>query len=600
MLRANWLAVSLVVRLSAAAALVSPDSIYADPVFVDAMQTNPVVADPVRVVIDGIEGEILQNVRSYLSIARAESAHNLLPGRIRSLHAQAEDEIRGALEPFGYYRPKISGTLTRTEGVWTASYVVDPGPPTIVRSADVRVEGPGSDDPLIRAAAAGFPLAPGDRLLHPAYERGKQSLQSVAIERGYLDAGYAAHRIEIDADEGSAQVRLLLETGSRYEFGDVEFQQHAFSASFLRRFVPFSRGQPFTTAALLETQRGLVDSNYFDRVEVVSLRDSANGLQVPVRIRLEPRPDQRWEFGAGYGTDTGPRGTVRYLINRVNRRGHRLVGELRGSFISRRLTGRYSIPVGTRGADEFSLAAGYRSEFFEDNRSRIVRGGASWNRARGGWRQTLSLDAQREFFEVAGVSGSSTLILPGLSLSRTRADHPIYPTRGWRLLLDLQGTGRQIGSSVSFLQGRAEAKAVVSPYARGRILSRVAGGATGTNEFTRLPTSIRFFAGGDRSVRGYAFQSLGPTGAEGSPTGGRYLFTGSLEYEHRFLEQWGVAGFVDAGSVFVELAEARLETGAGLGLRWVSPIGLVRLDLASAVSRPGTPLRLHVVIGPDL
>ncbi|MFP5506345.1 MAG: autotransporter assembly complex protein TamA, partial [Gammaproteobacteria bacterium] len=124
------------------------------------------------------------------------------------------------------------------------------------------------------------------------------------------------------------------------------------------------------------------------------------------------------------------------------------------------------------------------------------------------------------------------------------------------------------------------------------------GATTWIDGFRELPASLRFFAGGDQSVRGYDFQELGPRDASGQVIGGKHLVFGSLEYEHRVHGNWGVAAFVDTGNAFNSTHEG-LETGAGIGLRWRSPIGMVRLDLAAAVSQDNA-LRLHFTLGPDL
>src|SRR5690606_9543527 len=119
---------------------------------------------------------------------------------------------------------------------------------------------------------------------------------------------------------------------------------------------------------------------------------------------------------------------------------------------------------------------------------------------------------------------------------------------------------------------------------------------TRIDEFSELPASLRFFAGGDQSVRGYRYNSLGPTDASGEVIGGRKLLVGSLEYEHRIRGGWSAAVFYDAGNALEDYGDS-LARGAGFGVRWLSPIGQVRIDLASALSEDGNPWRLHLNIG---
>ena len=125
-------------------------------------------------------------------------------------------------------------------------------------------------------------------------------------------------------------------------------------------------------------------------------------------------------------------------------------------------------------------------------------------------------------------------------------------------------------------------------------------GRTFSPDFRDLPATLRFFTGGDQTVRGFRYLELGPRDAAGESIGGRALIAGSLEVDYRFLERWAVAAFHDAGNALDSFSSLSLERGIGGGLRWLSPIGLIRLDAAFAVSRPGSPLRIHFIIGPDL
>ena len=134
---------------------------------------------------------------------------------------------------------------------------------------------------------------------------------------------------------------------------------------------------------------------------------------------------------------------------------------------------------------------------------------------------------------------------------------------------------------------------------RGRVILRGEAGVTIASEVTVLPASIRFFAGGDQSVRGYDYKELGPVDENGEVIGGRYLLVGSIEYDHRITDDWSVAAFLDAGNAFDDFDEP-LEQGAGFGVRWRSPVGPVRLDIANAISKPGNHWRVHFTIGPDL
>jgi translocation and assembly module TamA len=121
-------------------------------------------------------------------------------------------------------------------------------------------------------------------------------------------------------------------------------------------------------------------------------------------------------------------------------------------------------------------------------------------------------------------------------------------------------------------------------------------------DFDKLPPELRFFAGGDRSIRGYGFQTIGPQNENGLVVGGRYLAVASAEYEYYFTRNWGIATFVDAGDAFSTFGNFRTRIGSGLGLRWRSPVGMLRADIGTPVHDPDgkTGIELHLVIGPDL
>ena len=137
------------------------------------------------------------------------------------------------------------------------------------------------------------------------------------------------------------------------------------------------------------------------------------------------------------------------------------------------------------------------------------------------------------------------------------------------------------------------------PFAGGRVLIRGELGYTEVTDVTELPASIRFFAGGDSSVRGFAYESLGPEDESGDVIGGRHLATGSLEVDHPITERWHLAAFTDAGNAFNTINEFEPRHSAGLGVRWRSPLGPIRLDIARAIDEH-RDWRIHLSMGPDL
>jgi len=191
----------------------------------------------------------------------------------------------------------------------------------------------------------------------------------------------------------------------------------------------------------------------------------------------------------------------------------------------------------------------------------------------------------------------ATLVFPALAAQISHGDDKLYPSRGWGLNADLRAGGTAIGSDVDFAQLRVQGRVVFSLGQWNRVLLRGELGRTFTGNFDRLPPSLRFFAGGDSSVRGYGYQEIGPKIA-GRVVGGRSLAVFSAEFEHRFSAHWGAAAFVDAGDAFDTRPD--MHVGVGFGLRWRSPVGPVRVDLARGLNDPQQTIRLHLNIGTDL
>jgi translocation and assembly module TamA len=541
---------------------------------------------------------VRQNVLSALSIEQAaDKEKNVTEARVRSLHGKAPEEIRKALQPFGYYRPTIDARLTREESDWVATYRIDPGPELLLESVDVTVSGAGADDPSLVAAARAFPLTRGDAVNHPAYEGGKAVLEEAASENGYLDGRFATSEIRVDLDRYAASIALHYETGPRYLFGPVTFRQNVLKPELLRGYVTWEEGTPLNVKELLTLQNALSEAPYFSRVEVVPRKEEARDLRVPIVVDLVPSKPQRYQFGVGYGTDTGPRVSVHADYRRLNRSGHRAEADVRYSEIEKSGTARYLIPGAYPRTDVLTFSVGYLRQTTQTSESNTALAGVDRSVSRGGWRESLSLFYQREDFKVGVDRGISRLLVPGGSWTRVVADDRIDTKNGYRLQFQARGATESVLSNATFLQLEAQGKAIRSLSDRDRLIGRADLGHTITSDFRSLPPRIRFFAGGDQSVRGYAFQELGTLDELGNVIGGKTLLVGSIEYEHRFLPKWGAAVFFDAGNA-TDGFTGQIKKGVGAGVRWISPVGPIRIDGGYGID--DRKIRLHVNIGPDL
>ena len=556
-------------------------------------------AAALRVEIVGVDGELRDNVLALLTMQRERATADLSAAQVRRYFRRGEREIREALEPFGYYAVQVDSELQRTPDGWLARYVIRPGEPVRISEVDVRLFGSGAQEPELQRASARVDLRRGEPVRHARYEKFKSRLQQRAVALGYLDAVYRRHELRIDAAARSADIRLHLDTGPQYRFGTVTFNEDAgLDEDLLQRFAALERGAPYSDSQLLELQRALEDSGYFAQVDVAPRPEQARDREVPIHITLTPRLRHLYTAGLGFGTDTGARGLLGWEHRRINRRGHRMRAELRASEIIQSVSTTYSLPLAKPRTDRLEFTAALLDEHSDTVDTRLHKLGVGRTRMRGGWREAITLSYQHEDYRLGLTDKTSSLLIPGIGYALVHADDRLITRRGHSVQADVRGAAEPLLSDVNLVQLGVEAKLIRSFGSRLRLLARAEGGTTWTDSFADVPATLRYFAGGDHSVRGYGFEELGPRDASGEVIGGKHLLAVSLETEYLIRGNWGAAAFIDAGNAFNDVG-AGLKTGAGIGIRWRSPVGMVRLDVASAISED-RGLRLHFTLGPDL
>ncbi|MFC4728710.1 autotransporter assembly complex protein TamA [Coralloluteibacterium thermophilus] len=578
----------------------------------------------VRVDIRGIDEEAHRdNVRSALSIEKLEPERrrNLREGRLAYYLRIAPSEVRRALEPYGYYDPEIEVEAQRDGERVTVVVQVDPGEPVIVRRRIARINGAATEDPALAPPLVGLEPREGDVLDHRQYEAGKTRIDRVLNERGYFDRELVTHQVEVTRASRSANIELVWESGERYRMGEAEFSGHVFRPGLLEQLVTWTPGEPYHQSHLMQLQASLAELDYFAFVDVQPEPERAgDDLQVPIKADLAMARRNIYSAGLSYGTDSGA--GVRAGMERrwVNTRGHKLRAEADIAQYRRSITTNYRIPAfawlngwytfaaNLREEDELAsgdtLAIPFRTFEIVGSRSGRI----------GNWNLVASVHLQRERFEIAGDTRFANLFYPALRAQYARSDDHLYPRNGIGFNAEIMSGPELLGSDVSFSQLRLGGRWVRGIGERNRLLVRGEAGTTWTDEFENLPPSMRFYAGGDRSVRGYAYREIGPRVYDPQRErdiviGGRNLFAASVEFERMFTDTWGGAVFVDAGDAWggardLVTGEAASDfdprVGVGLGVRWRSPIGPVRVDVARGLDDPQSAFQLHINIGTDL
>ncbi len=556
----------------------------------------------VKVEVQGVGGAVKKNVLSFLSIEKLRKSPELNDDMVKTLFGRAPGEIREALQPFGFYTPKINRRLAKEEGQWQAVFIIDPGQPVRISKLELQITGVGASQAPFEDFKKTFPLKQGGVLNEQAYEKAKQNLQEIAANYGFLNATMTRHQILVYPERHEAQVFLDLDSGPQFRFGDVTFMQtkNIFSSRFLEKFITFKKGDPYNGTVLVAFQDALSSSEYFSMVQVAPELKKAVGLYVPIVATLTAAKRYQISVGAGYGTDTGPRGRIDWLDRWVNRRGHRMEVNLRLAQIRQNAIWRYIVPLDHPLTNHLDYTAGFLHESTSIETSQSYFAEFSYTRAISPhWLQTLYFEVERVYFTVADESATDKLILPGATWTYKKATAELYSNEGVRLIADVVGTSKAMLSSVSFIQGRLRPKYVHGIGGFGSLILRGDAGATAVNNFLRLPASYRFFAGGDNSIRGYSYKTLGPENSLGLVEGGKYLLVASIEYVQKIYGKWGLAFFYDGGNAFSQFPP-EWKSGAGTGIRWSSPVGPVRLDFAWAISDPSPAFHIYVGIGPEI
>jgi len=556
----------------------------------------------VKVVVSGLEKTLQKNVLALLSIEQEKNAAELTEARVRRLHKLAHKEIQTALQPFGYYRPVVESELTATEQGWQATYRVEPGEAVRVAALNISIVGEGAEDPALTELIDRFPLQQGDILVHSDYEAGKTRLLRTAVNRGYLKANLAEHRIRVYPEQQRADIDLTLASGIRYQFGEVDYSDFVIKRELMEGYSDIEPGKPYSAEQLLELQNALFDSDYFSRVEVSPQLDQAEGRQVPIEVATIAGKRHRYSFGLGYGTDTGARGTVGYKNRRINRRGHRFFSTLRISELQENLTAGYVIPFRNPRTDQWEISASQINDHPDSDRQEdtSIVGVSRRISPRPNWIETLYLNYRQDSYQIGADKGQTLQLVPGAIVERIKGQIRDNQRTGNRFSLEVRGGHDGFVSDVTFFQPILSAKLIHGLTSKTRVLLRGEVAGTVIDGFDDLPLSLRYYAGGDNSVRGYGYQRLSPRNDDGDIIGGKQKLVGSIEFDYMFRERWSAAAFFDTGNAFDSWDDVGLEQGVGVGVRWYTPVGPLRVDLAKGISEPGSDLRLHIVFGPDL
>jgi translocation and assembly module TamA len=557
-------------------------------------------AAQLTVTLEGIPKELKDPIEGGLTL-RNYTGRDVTAAQVRRLFTTAEQEILKGLEPYGYYNAQVASSLQTTDKGLTAHFRVTPGEPVKVTSKNVKVTGDAAELGPVRRAVRRFKPDQGEVLNHGVYEQSKERVEQSLLNNGFLRMKAKQKRVEVSRKANTAAIDLEWESGPRMKFGNVRFSEAQFPPEFLERYIPWEPDSYYSPDELVAFQQRLVDADYFATVSVLPDLEHAEGLNVPINVELAPAKRTIYTAGAYVSTDTGPGVKLGVQRRWVNDAGHKFQADIDYAQRLSAFSTSYRIPL--PGPNEKSLNFGvtHRDEDTDTSQSKNDRVAVNQTRKWHGWTRTIGLQYLAGTFEIADEDRFTHLLYAEATLTRKQARDFFFPRRGWSLGFAVRFAPEGVLTDTSFSQITADGKYIMPAGRQQRIITRLSLGAMVVDDFNQLPPELRFFAGGDRSIRGFDYQQLGATNAAGLVIGGEYLAVGSIEFERYFLPKWGAAVFVDGGDAF-RTGGFEMNLGAGIGLRWRSPVGVVRLDVAKPLSDSvgGDSIRFHVTIGPDL
>jgi translocation and assembly module TamA len=514
--------------------------------------------------------------------------------------ARGEEEIAATLEAWGYYSGSVSNRIEPSAaGGFHVIFDVDPGEPTLVTESQVTVSGDAAEVPAVASALEAFVPKVGERFDHAQYEASKTAIEKALGDAGFLGAKLTTHRVAVHSAKRTAVIELAWNGGPRYQFGRTTFSGGQFTPQLLERFMPWHEGDDYSSQELLDLQKRLVGADYFSTVTVQPHPEKAADLAVPVDVELTPAKRNIYSAALYASTDRGA--GVDFSVQRrwLNDKGHKGQAEFDLAQRLKAVELSYRIPLPGERQRMLSFAGTYRDEETESSISQTEKVATNVARKWDGYTLVYGLQFLAGDFEIGSEDGNSSLFFFEGALSRAKSDQPAFARRGFSYTLSARFTPSEVLSDTRFVSADLDLKWLRALGTDTRLILRGEVGAMKVDDFDLLPPELRFFAGGDRSIRGFGYEEIGSRNEAGDVIGGDRLIEASVEVERYWRRGFGAAVFVDAGDAFLG-EDFSLHVGAGAGIRWKSPVGVLRLDLAYPVkSLDASGWQIHFNIGPD-
>lgn len=549
------------------------------------------------IIITGISDSLKENVEIHLDLKDGGIPLSTI-GFPRSNEFILRKTTQ-AMQALGYYSPKLS--LQGDHGGWQLE--IDKGPPILWQSANFILKGKGIDNEALNLLVNSHPFIQGNTVDHGLYKSFKTRLQTLSQELGFLAGEFQLSEFQVNVEDSTAKLNWVFDTGERYSISSIDISGSDLSNVFVARYITLKKGQPYSRQDVINTQQALNRSGYFQTVYLTQQQDDSNH-QIDIQIDLNDISKYEFKTKLGFGTDSGGKIGASWQDRQVNDRGHQYVFGIDVSEIEQAVSFKYNQPLdGSK--NQWINRYSYRlknEELAETKVSTIESQVLLYHDKHWFSQSTLTL-AFETVDSQANIDSYLNYLIPSWQINYYSVDDPFKAQTGWRW----QGEVRLSDDSISdpdirFIQVEQRAKSIWRLSEKWRLLSRLSLGYTSMDEQqfdTRMPTTYRFFAGGDVSVRGYDYQTLSPKDINGIVLGGRHLMTASVELDWQFKDDFRWAIFADSGSSFNDWNTMNQRQSIGTGIRWITPVGSIRVDYAKALDEL-KGWRFHITIGPDL
>lgn len=551
-------------------------------------------AQNVSLSVVGLEGDLKKNVDAYLSsIPNTDYEVSL---RFKS---RLEKSITEALNALGYYRPKFSYVVSDDESQITVT--VTPGPVVVIKEVDIKIEGEAQDDPQFIALLDRSGLKEGEPLNHSQYDSLKSSLRNLALQRGYFEGDFITSRLEVSPARSEAFVRLHYDSGIRYHFGANIITGSQIDHTRVESLSPYKQNDPYRVSKLGEFNQNLSNTDWFSSVFVEpDLSQLGEGRELPMKVALAPQSRNKLETGIGYSTDVGVRGSLKWKKPWVNTRGHSFDSSFSLSVPEQTITAGYRIPLEDALNEYYRVQYGLKNVDNRDTKS--LESNLAVERhwlLDNGWHRTVYTRYLLESYTQGLQDDTAQFLMPGMTFSRSRTRGGAMPMWGDRQSITIEYGDPSLVSETRVTRLIGGMTWIRSAGENHRGIFRLDAGANFAEEFDKLSPSLRFFAGGDNNLRGYGYESISPRDSSGALTGAKYMTTSSLEYQYRVYGNWWGAVFYDVGDAYNDTPD--FKRGTGVGVRWASPVGPIRLDFAWGLdANKGDEFKIHFTLGPEL